>query len=181
MTRAQATREYVDWMLSKVCEDKRKIDDYMELFLYLYNYRFEWIHPMDSNRQEDGEALRYQFGRENGYPDPMIASLLDDRPCSILEMMVALAIRCEDRFAYDPDVGNRTGVWFWEMIESLGLSRMNNCNFDIDHADMIIDRFLKRKYEPNGKGGLFTLKRPMKDMRHVDIWYQMCYYLNEVL
>lgn len=181
MTQAQTVNEYIAWMLDKVCEDKRKKADYSELFLYLYNRRFDWTHPMDANRQADGEDLRYQFGREERLPDSMIASFLDNRPCSILEMMVALAIRCEDRFAFDPDIGNRTHVWFWEMIDSLGLTEMANDKFNVDYVSYTIDRFLNREYRPNGDGGLFTLKHPMKDMRHVDIWYQMCYYLNEVL
>lgn len=181
MTQAQTIDEYIAWMLDKVCKDARQKNDYSELFLYLHGRRFEWIHPMDANRQTDGEDLRYQFGRDMNLPDPMVASYLDDRPCSILEMMVALAIRCEDRFAFDPDIGNRTNVWFWEMVESLGLLNMTNDRFDIDYVANIINRFLDRKYSPDGRGSLFTLKHPMKDMRHVDIWYQMCYYLNEIL
>lgn len=182
MTRAQANRKYFDWMLDIVSENcKEKAKYYHQLLLYLNGRDFKWSHPMDENRQTDGEDLRYQFGREAGYSDSMIASLLDEHPCSILEMMVALSIRCEDRFASDPEVGNRTSMWFWEMIDSLGLSNMTDSNFDLDYIEACIDRFLDRDYKPNGEGGLFKLKHPMKDMRQVDIWYQMCYYLNEVL
>lgn len=51
----------------------------------------------------------------------MIASYLDNRPCSVLEMIIALAIRLEEHIMDDPDIGNRTGQWFWDMIVSLGL------------------------------------------------------------
>ena len=76
--------------------------------------------PMDGNRAEDGIDLRYRFGHEQHYSDAMVASFLDDRPCSVLEMMIALSIRCEEHIMDDPDVGNRTGQWFWSMIASLG-------------------------------------------------------------
>lgn len=183
MTSAQANQEYFDWMLRKVCESKEQADSYHLLLNTLYEKDFVWSfsQPMDENRQVDGEELRYTFGREMDYPDPMIASLLDVRPCSMLEMMVALAIKCEERFAFDPDVGNRTSVWFWEMIDSLGLSKMTDDQFDFSYTDRCITNFLNHSYKPNGEGSLFTVKRPVKDMRNVDIWYQMCYYLNEVL
>lgn len=38
-----------------------------------------------------------------------------------LEMIIALAIRLEEHIMDDPDIGNRTGQWFWDMIVSLGL------------------------------------------------------------
>ena len=44
-----------------------------------------------------------------------------------------------------------------------------------------LDRFLQRKFKKNGEGSLFTIRDPSKDMRNIDIWYQMCAYLNEVL
>lgn len=183
MTRAQANQEYFDWMLQKVCEEEGKKISYHLLLKTLNSIDFVWLYsqPMDENRQIDGEELRYTFGRENNYPDPMTASLLDVRPCSVLEMMVALAIKCEERFAFNPDIGNRTSVWFWEMIESLGLSEMTDENFDFSYVNKKITDFLNHSYSPNGKGSLFTIKHPPKDMRDVDIWYQMCYYLNEVL
>lgn len=182
MTEAKIRNEYFGWILDKVCGDQgyRK-DMYHSLLLYLFNTDFFWIHPMDENRQEDGINLRYRFGQENGYRDPMITSLLDNRPCSILEMMAALAIRCEEQYARDPDIGDRTFVWFWEMIDSLGFSDMTNNGFDIYYVEEVISRFLNRDYAPNGCGSLFTLRNPPENMKKVEIWYQMCYYLNEVL
>lgn len=182
MTQAKIRSEYFNWMLDKVCfGEEYKISVYHMLLLYLYERDFVWVHPMDENRQEDGIDLRYRFGQEMGYNDPMISSLLDDRPCSILEMMSALAIRCEEQFAHDPDYGDRTSMWFWEMINSLGLSDMDDEHFDINYVSEIIDNFLDRNYAPNGLGGLFTLKHPPENMKNVEIWYQMCYYLNENL
>ena len=46
----------------------------------------------------------------------MISAYLDNKTCSVLEMMIALAIRCEEHIMDDPDVGNRTGQWFWKDV-----------------------------------------------------------------
>ena len=81
---------------------------------------------MDADRAEDGINLRYRFGYENGYESAMIASYLDDRPCSVLEMMVALSMKMEEQIMDDPDIGDRTSVWFWKMIDNLGLGTMHD-------------------------------------------------------
>jgi hypothetical protein len=135
---------------------------------------------MDGNRAEDGINLRYRFGREYSYPDAMIEAYLDIRPCSVLEMMTALAIRCEDHLMSDPDIGDRTGQWFWNMLVNLGLGPMDDAKFDRYQVDRILERFLERRYERNGKGGLFTVNNGF-DMRGTEIWYQMNYYLREVI
>lgn len=181
MNRDILTNEYFNWMCDLVC-DKRycKKLSYRKLLSYLHNRDFIYILDMDGNRSEDGIDLRYRFAYEHNYSYPMVTNYLDDRQCSILEMMVALAIRCEDSIMADSDIGNRTGLWFWSMIKSLGLDHMSDANFDKDAADEIIDRFLDREYEPNGKGGLFTIEHCKYDLRSVDIWYQMMFYLDEI-
>lgn len=182
MTKEELNYVYLDWMYNLVCNDRySNRTSYHDLFAYLFNTNFTFILPMDGNRAEDGIDLRYRFGRDNGYPDAMIASYLDDRPCSILEMMIALAIRCENQIMENDEYGDRVGQWFWEMIVNLGLGHMIDSNFDEGYADAVVDIFLNRKYNKNGKGGLFEIHDQSKDMRQVDIWYQMCFYLNEML
>lgn len=181
MTKEEFNNEYLKWMYNCVCNDRYSKTTYHELFSYLYANEFEYILPMDGNRAEDGIDLRYRFGRENGYPDYMTASYLDDKPCSILEMMLALAIRCEEHIMENSYYGDRSGQWFWEMIVCLGLGHMTDKNFDVKYVDSVIDIFLNRKYERNGKGGLFEISDQSKDMRKTDIWYQMCFHLNEII
>jgi hypothetical protein len=94
-------------------------------------------------------------------------------------MMIALAIRCED-FMDNPSIGDRMPQWFWGMITSLGLGSMTDDNFDRDYIDDVIDVFLDRNYAPNGKGGLFTIRNCKDDLRYVEIWYQLCWYLNSI-
>lgn len=182
MTKSELNNEYLEWMYQLVC-DKRYIENlsYRKLFVYLYHIDFTYTIGMDGNRAEDGTDLRYRFGYERSYEGPTIASFLDDRSCSVLEMLIALAIRCEEHIMADPDIGNRVGQWFWNMVVNLGLGSMNDSKFDERYVDKTISRFLERTYEPTGEGGLFTLKHCRRDLRSVEIWYQMCWYLDEIL
>lgn len=182
MTRDEIKNQYFEWMCHFVYDgtDTPERASYRKLLVRLDQIDFEYILAMDGNRAEDGSDLRYRFAYEHDYDSRMIAVYLDDRPCSVLEMMVALAIRCEGQIMEDEEVGDRTGQWFWNMIVSLGLGRMTDPNFDRDYVDDVIDHFLRREYNRNGKGGLFTVDNPRQDMRTMDIWYQMCGYLEEL-
>lgn len=81
----------------------------------------------------------------------------------------------------DPSMGNRTAQWFWQMIVSLGLGAMTDTRYNKKEVVDIINRFLNHDYEPNGKGGLFTVKNTVSDMRTMEIWYQLCSYLNTII
>jgi len=122
---------------------------------------------MDVNRVADGLNLRERLGFQSG------------NPCSIFEMMVALAVRCEEHIMTNDEIGDRTPRWFWGMIENLGLREMTDDIFDESVVDEIIERFLARDYSYNGRGGLFYVSEPRMDMRDVEIWYQMMWYLDE--
>ncbi|GHU60463.1 hypothetical protein FACS1894171_1890 [Clostridia bacterium] len=182
MTKDELNNEYFEWMRQLVCTEKysRRLS-YRKLLTFLHNAEFVYIIDMDGNRSEDGIDLRYRFGYERRYEGPMIATYLDDRPCSILEMLIALAIRCEEHIMDDPDSGDRTGQWFWNMIENLGLGVMNDKVFDKNYVNRVISRFLNREYKRNGEGGLFTVKHCKNDLRSAEIWYQMCWYLEAIL
>ena len=181
MTRDILKNEYFDWMYDLVCDggyNRRR--SYRKLLTYLHDREFHYILDMDGNRAADGTDLRYRFAYENNYGYARVARHLDDRGCSVLEMMVALAIRCEEDYMGDPDIGNRTGRWFFGMLESLGLVPMYDSAFDKQIVDNIVDKFLDRKYERNGEGGLFTIYDDRRDMRTAEIWYQMCWYLDDL-
>lgn len=169
---------YFDWVCGLIADERKKLQ-YSRLLSYLFERDFYEIIPMDANRAEDGMNLRYDFANDLHLNHAEACSILDIRPCSILEMMVALARRCEVHIMADYNLGDRTGKWFWDMIDSLGLSGMTNEQFDMYFVNGILYSFMEREYLPNGKGGLFTLKNPDQDMRNVEIWYQMCLYLRE--
>ena len=96
-------------------------------------------------------------------------------------MLIALAIRCEEHITDDPDIGDRTDIWFWSMIRSLGLDIMPDSRYDAAYVSAVIDRFLNRDYARDGRGGLFTVDNGRYDMRSMEIWYQMCAYLEDIV
>lgn len=175
---ASIKERYFNWIYDKVVGSKYP---YRKLLRRLFEIPFISILPMDDNRKEDGMGLRYRFGYENHIPDPIIANELDLDECSVLEMMAALAIHCEEDVMDDPTMGNRTSKWFMGMIGNLGLSGMDDRRYDERLVDSHIDIFLHRKYEPDGRGGLFHLQHCTDDLRNVQIWYQMNWYLDEVM
>jgi len=180
MTKDELINEYFNWIYRLVCDGKHigRLS-YRKLLACLHGIDFTYTVDMDGNREADGADLRYRFGYEQKYPDPLIAAYLDDRPCSVLEMMVALAIRCEEHIMGDADIGDRTGQWFWDMLVNLGLNGMNDKKFDREYTESVISRFLNREYGKDGKGGLFTIENCKHDLRDVEIWYQMCWHLAE--
>ena len=173
--------KYFNWICELIdhneCDDKLS---YIKLLHYLDSVNFYYFIDMDANRANDGISLRYRFGYEMGYSKDLIESKLDIRPCSVLEMMVALSVKCEN-IMEQPDENDRTGLWFWNMIDNLGLGDMTDYAFDEDYVREMIDIFLEREYSYNGEGGLFTVKNPKTNMRDVEIWSQMMWYLDEYL
>lgn len=175
------SKDYFDWMYKLVYGDKKYNSlSYYKLLYALHDTEFTFLISKDANRASDGIDLRYQFGYECGYSDDYIAKNLDISPCSVLEMMIALSINGEQHIMDDPKYGDRTGQWFWNMIVSLGLSNMDDRNFDDLYFRKVMQRFLNREYERNGKGGLFTIHDNSLDMRSAEIWYQFMWYLDEL-
>lgn len=180
MTKKDICNEYFDWMISLIQNEQYPNEDYLKLLILLDTIEFYWKLDNDRNRAVDGEDLRLVFADESGHTERNVSIALGG-PCSVLEMMVALSRRCEEHIMDDPDIGNRTGQWFWSMIENLRLDEMDDANFNTGYVNATIDRFLERRYECNGDGGLFTVTNHNKDLRRVEIWYQAMWYLAEVL
>ena len=177
---------YFEWLFDLVSGERfAEGISHRKLLRHLHDTEFIFTISRDGNRAEDGVDLRYRFVRrlERLYYGATIDDLLDclEGPCSILEMMVALAIRIEESIMDDPDYGDRTSQWFWGMIVNLGLGSQLDEHYDEDYVNKTLDRFLERDYEPNGKGGLFTVRHCDSDLRNVEIWYQANWYLDEIL
>jgi hypothetical protein len=181
MCKIDILREYFTWMCRSVYDKKYNLRvSYEKLLTRLHGIEFIFVDRRDRNRASDGVELRYRFADEKGYSQDNIA-IICEFPCSVLEMMFALAYRCEHDIMDDSTVGDRMGQWFWNMIVSLGLGGMTDSLFDYDYVDEVIFRFLNREYEPNGSGGLFTIDGLVNDLRKVEIWYQAMWYLTDIL
>lgn len=169
------SKRYFNWMYSLAIGKSRRF--YRSLLLYLDSRTFTWSMRMDVNREKDGLNLRKRFVEEEGgtFTKP------EGTPCSVLEMMVALCVRCEEQIMSNPDLGNRVPVWFMEMLRSMEIDDMVETYFDEIVAEEAVNRMLDREYDRDGHGGLFTCEESSKDMRRLEIWYQAMEYFNEVL
>lgn len=168
--------DYFEWLYDYVCKGRANHNvSYKRLFEYLYEVEFIYLIPNDINRASDGINLRYRFATI--IDDESILDVLDG-PCSVLEMLVALAIRCEETIMDNTQYGDRTGQWFWSMLFNLGIDGMTDDIFDIEYVEERIYTFLDREYEPDGRGGLFYIRNCDEDLRNVEIWTQLCWYLN---
>lgn len=168
---------YYEWLYTKVC--RNEMLSFNKLFKKLNSIPFTYIIDQDVNRMCDGIHLRYLYGYETNTAKA-INLPFDESSCSVLEMLVALAIRYEDE-AYDPDYGDRTNIWFWDMLKNLKINHMDDRNYSEKEVEEKIDIFLNRKYDYDGENGnVFVLKYyPPKDMRTTELWYQLCWVLNE--
>lgn len=189
--------EYTQWLISKIdnapgsdkwykeekarAEHPEEVYDigYTKLFRYLHSIEYQYTHPMDKNRYEDGISLRWHYELEEEKPK---ASDLLTGPCSMLEMLVALAIKVEE-IMWNSKYGDRTKYWFSRMLFSLGLRRgdMMNEFFNDDtkaYINKCLERFFKNEYEPDGHGGLFIVYDSPEDLTKLEIWVQMQRYIG---
>lgn len=174
--------EYFNWLKGLVYGEYFAAERSFDKLLSLLNrIEFTYSIPMDQNRAEDGISLRYRYAITTNCPyspDDVLYEI--NGPCSVLEMMIALSIRCEEDIMDDPGIGDRIKQWFWGMIVNLGLGGLHDGNFDQERAERVILRLLNRDYEPDGRGGLFTVRHPFRDLRDVEIWTQLLWYLDDI-
>lgn len=172
--------EYYYWLLDIIdCLDYPN-EKYSRVLDKLYDTPFYDLIPNDCNRIDDGYSLREKFAEDVGEHPYYVMDALPEN-CSILEMMIALAIKWEDNIAWDPDMGDRTSEWFWIMMENLGLTFYDDSRFNKQEVEDILRVLLERKYCTDGRGGLFKVNNPNIDMRNLEIWLQMNYFFNENL
>lgn len=170
--------DYFGWLYHMMCDTRHGSISYRKLLKCLHGIEFVPPTERDINRAEDGVDLRYRYSYYNGLGN--VPRELDG-PCSMLEMVAALAIRCEDDIMENEEIGNRTSQWFWYMLINLGLGAMHDDRFDDEYVYDRVDKFLNKEYAPDGKGGLFTIRNCDVDLRNVEIWTQMCWYLNTIV
>ena len=171
---------YFQWLCKSVSNTpKTGHEAFNKLLAQLFDRSFTATYSPDIDRIMDGLQLRIIFAEETNVDPRELNEEL--QYCSVLEVMVALAKRCEASIMSNYSVGDRTGQWFWGMVASLGLGRMNDLDYDPQFVDTQLTRLIKREYQPNGEGGLFTVFSTNDDMRTLSIWTQLNLYLNELL
>ena len=172
------SNEYFNWLYNLACSDRYDEPiSYKKLLAQLHSTIFRYSIQRDENRAEYGINLRRLFAYD--YTDIKSADKYLTGPCSVLEMMLALSIQCEE-IMDDTAYGDRTRQWFWGMVTNLGLGDMADNRYDKKYVSRVLERFLDRDYEADGRGGLFRIKNCADDLRDIEIWVQMLWYLDSV-
>lgn len=166
---------YFNWLRSIIGSgEDRKWESTLRM---LYYFTFRSFVPNDENRGADGLELRKLFEKETGMRMKMQEF---NRPCSVLEMLIALAQKMSFLTTFDPaddDVDEIINN-FWLMVSNLGLKPYQRAA--ANNAEKI-ENFLGRNYLRDGTGGIFPLHNPRLDQREVELWYQMQEYISTKL
>lgn len=165
--------DYFDWLYEIVCYNNPY---YHKLLRMLFEIDFYWSMDNDLNRADEGLSLREEFVNQYRCYNEDFDCDFFNNSCSVLEMLIALATKIDDELMWNPDKGDRTSVWFWEMIDNLGLGNLDDDEFISCFSNEVVeenlDIFMGRKYNTNGFGGLFPIQKCNKNLRKLDIWKQ---------
>ena len=178
--------EYFQWIVSGINNPEYiDVPIYSKLLSLLHSVKFEPILPMDSNRAANGMMLRYHFKCATGcYSEAEMLGVTNiPDGCTMLELMLSLCVNIEDTMS-NSDYGNRTALWFVYMLRSMGLENCTDDQIDYNYALSVINRVNYRAYEPDGRGGLFTIPNSSTDLRQEELWFQanrfMEFYLQNI-
>lgn len=165
---------YFRWL----CEHVQRVENptpsttRWNLLRHLHSTQYVYLAGHDDNRAEDGVELRRYFHGESRIPrDPSWEHL----PCSVLEMLVALAGRAH----FNAMIENDPAWWFWHFIDNLNIDTPDSQMLDVRYIDQVLERWMYRQYTVDGEGGLFPLEHSRSNQREVETWYQLMAYLEE--
>lgn len=170
---------YFEYLLSIIGENGRS--NYFMLLDILYRTDFRWSIPNDDNRMSDGIELRYNYQASEDLGMDQIGELMLI-PCSVIEVVIGLAIRMDD-IMRDPE-RSHVDRWFWELIGNLGLLDFTDDAYEkgvwsLEDVLKILDIFMDRTYDELGRGGLFPRKVCYKNQKVTELSSQMNGYLME--
>ena len=158
---------YKTWLNNLICLETHA--RYKSVIDLLSRLDFTYLLELDENRARDGLNIREEF---YGY------SFSPSGASSVLEVLIGLARHGAD-LLYDPnqDPDEELCLFFWEMIDNLGLNP-NKSDRAMRH---IIQTWLDRGFDPDGVGSPFPLGVSEKDQCEVEIWYQLQSYILQRL
>lgn len=163
---------YYSWLVTKIGGEGR----HSKLLRFLFHEEFTWDQKIltDYSREEDGYELRFMYFDETRKR----IDVLEDKNCSILEMLIALSMRVDRDILWTPGEDHPERL-FWVMLNNAHLLAYDDSRFDERAVSNIIDNIMNRNYPPNGSGGFFPVKTVYADQRKIPIWDQMIQYINE--
>lgn len=167
-------KQYRKWLLKEKL-GLRMEKNYSLLMDFLGDIDFIWDQkrfPFDRNRAVDGMDLRKEYEDIYGCYDDL------DGSCSVLEVLIAFAIRIEEEYIGNPNDPNPSHI-FLEMLDNLGLLKQKNSVFDEKNVSNILNHWMYRTCEKRREFTIFPLKRLKVDQLDRDLWDQMQAYLTE--
>lgn len=169
---------YFRWLYDQVFEiwDVTSPESLTTVCWLMHQVVFNASVPYDDNRIADAAGLRNNFRDFAGSLGPQELTDLMTPDATVFEILIALADRA------DFQVPLTKKVWFNIFLENLGLDKYTDQACQARSTwpvERIINVFNNRAYRPNGKGGIFPLRRPRNDQREVELWYQMGAYMTE--
>lgn len=172
---------YVDWIRYDILKNKTYDPYRYEKLIYtLLGIKFIPYDEMDTNRISDAKYLRYRFANVRHLDDKVVDTALMNFGCSVLEMMVALAIRLYEETTRGFPIEIKPDELFWNMIESMHLENQTDSEFNEKKVIFTVERMMVHDFAKNGDGGLFRIsKDDSRDVRTVDIWYQAQWWATE--
>ena len=147
-------RNYIYWLCDLV-NIRRSQYDIMET---LMDIEYEPEYGNDVNRAIDGLALRHRYEHMKSF------MIVDDSPCSQLEMMVALAERAVELMA-DDEKERDAGFYFGIMLQNLGVRRAR--------SKAGIEKCV-------AENELFVTQNPPEGWETMEIWKKMNWWLTEL-
>ena len=160
--------DYYIWLCDMI--DLETHSRYSNLISFLYNTEFVWSVAKDNNRAGDGKYLRQDYIYEYYYDE---GEWLDE-PCSLLEMLIALARRV--RVDILPEFDMDTSDWFWIFMSHFGFDKYDNEHFS---EDKFCACFLVKNLQ-KGKNLLFSSKKFSETENFdMEIWSQLQFWLAE--
>lgn len=162
----------IDAILDIPVRNETEAQAKQDLLMTLFTIPFEVLLEEDAARAADGLALRDLYissGVASGDEGDKVVETLETAPCSMLELLIGLAIRIVD-IAISPEdvIENHVGYWFGRLLA--------NITSGLDTEEHIVKacaRINTRAYRPDGFGGIFPVASPNRDMRDVELWYQL--------
>lgn len=170
-------REYFSWLCNFIeAGYDRPYAVYRKLLWRLYLTPFTSLDIYDNDRAADGKQLRLEYGGR------IFADEHENSLCSMLEMMIAFSQRIEAPYLYKFNT-ERAYVWFWLMVQSLGLDSYQDDCWDDEQTNNPVDICLCNfNYRARDSAGmmtnpLFRLSSPEKYNR--TLWDQMMAWVTE--
>lgn len=170
---------YFTWLSTLAFPNEEFQKNYSSLLTQLYETPYEWdrTQPLDENRYVDGLNLRETFAYKMKLPEDIVYGAIEG-PCSMLEMLCAFGVRIDNDIMANTATGYDHGYyWIQKMMRNLGVLRYENSYWNSGAVAAIISDFHAKNYSADGLGGLFYIPNSQRDLRTMNIWDQMCYYI----